>query len=357
MGDGAEVLLGQNLGGGHERGLPVCRRHRQDGGQGDQGLAATNLTLEQAAHGRRATAHVLEDLGDAAKLGASGSEGETAEETVDGWGVVLDGHPDGVAFAVSAAAQDGQLEREDFVEGEAAASTICGGGIGRIVNVADSVGQRGEAGALEHVVGQRLRDLAGGAGHGQPGEAAEVAGGHALGEAVDRGDAAGVERGLARRDDVVLRGRDGQAAAVDVDLAVDDHVIAGLQGTGEVALAEPLELDVSGVVGEDALGELEATLADVGGANVDQFALDGEGTAGVEVGDAGDFGAVIVATREHVEEVANGAYVQLLEALDGFGIHAAQGRGGLVGLEGIGAGGRRRWRATTETDQGRGRVG
>ena len=82
---------------------------------------------------------------------------------------------------------------------------------------------------------------------------------------------------------------------------------------------------MSGVVAEHALGELEATLPDAAGANVGQLALNRERAAGVQVGDAGDVGAVIVATREHVEEVADGADIQLLEALDGFGIHATQG--------------------------------
>ena len=45
------VLLGQQFGGGHERGGQAMTQALQQGGQSDRGLAGTNITLQQAVHG------------------------------------------------------------------------------------------------------------------------------------------------------------------------------------------------------------------------------------------------------------------------------------------------------------------
>ncbi len=51
--DRAVVLLGQDLGGGHDRPLAAAGRRRQQGGRGHHRLAAAHVALEEAAHGHR----------------------------------------------------------------------------------------------------------------------------------------------------------------------------------------------------------------------------------------------------------------------------------------------------------------
>ena len=132
-------------------------------------------------------AHVLQYLGDATQLGCGGGEGQAIEEAVHRWRVVFDGRSHGVAFAVSPASQDGELERQNLIEGQASAAPVGGSQIGRVVHVAESIGQPGQTGAPEHVIGQGFRDRSGGADDGLPGETAQVPSRHALGEAVDGG--------------------------------------------------------------------------------------------------------------------------------------------------------------------------
>ena len=69
-GDGTEMLLGEDLGGGHQGALESGCRRRQESSQGHHGFAAAHLALEQPVHRRRAAPHVSADFGDAASLGA-----------------------------------------------------------------------------------------------------------------------------------------------------------------------------------------------------------------------------------------------------------------------------------------------
>jgi len=67
------VLFGENLGGRHEGGLVAGADGSKHGGEGDHGLAATDIALEKTEHGVGA-AQVVLYLGEAALLGAG--EGE-----------------------------------------------------------------------------------------------------------------------------------------------------------------------------------------------------------------------------------------------------------------------------------------
>ena len=79
-----------------------------------------------------------------------------------------------------------------------------------------------------------------------------------------------------------------------------------------------------------------AALAYAGGADIGQFAFQGKDAAGPEVAHGGDFGAVVVAAGQVVEEIPDGADVQGGQAGGGFGVHPAQFGYRVVGVAGFG---------------------
>src|SRR5690606_39033359 len=72
-GEGLEVLLCQDLGGGHEGALEAVGDGDREGGAGDGGLAGAYVALEESGHGAGAL-DVARDLGEDTLLGAG--EGE-----------------------------------------------------------------------------------------------------------------------------------------------------------------------------------------------------------------------------------------------------------------------------------------
>ena len=72
------VLLGEDLGGGHEGGLAAGFDGEEHGGHGDEGFAAADVALEEAVHGA-GKEKVFADFGDAAVLGSGEGEGEGGE--------------------------------------------------------------------------------------------------------------------------------------------------------------------------------------------------------------------------------------------------------------------------------------
>ena len=77
---------------------------------------------------------------------------------------------------------------------------------------------------------------------------------------------------------------------IEFGLAVHDHRAAGSQAAGEKPLPEPLQVDGAGAVPQRSLHQLQPALADVVGTYIEQLAFQGEGSAGVNVGDVGDVG-------------------------------------------------------------------
>ena len=74
------MLLGQKLGGGHQRALKTGGGGGEQRGQGHHRLTAANLALEQPVHRRRAPFHVLGNLGNAAGLRSGQLKGQGAQE-------------------------------------------------------------------------------------------------------------------------------------------------------------------------------------------------------------------------------------------------------------------------------------
>ena len=104
-----------------------------------------------------------------------------------------------------------------------------------------------------------------------------------------------------------------------------DHSAAGAKAASEKPLPEPLQVDGAGVVAQSPLNQLQSALADVGGADIGQLAFQGEGSAGVDIGDARDVRAVVVSAGQHVQQVANRTGSHGLQPLHGFGVHALYG--------------------------------
>lgn len=112
--DRGEVLLGEDLGGRHERGLvPVgdAHQHRVDR---NGGLAGTHIALDQAIR-RRVTREIANEVGDDAVLGFGEREGQAiADMPIDG-GVVPEGRGLHRDAQVRALHRDAELQEEEFV--------------------------------------------------------------------------------------------------------------------------------------------------------------------------------------------------------------------------------------------------
>ena len=75
--EGEVVLLGQDLRGGHERGLVAVLERDDHREQRDHRLAGAHVALDQPVHGMRRL-HVVRDLAQHALLGAGQVEGQDA---------------------------------------------------------------------------------------------------------------------------------------------------------------------------------------------------------------------------------------------------------------------------------------
>ena len=137
---GAMVLLGQHLGGGHQGGLLAGLHRAQHRQQGDHGLAGADIALQQAEHaavGGQVGVDFLQGLGLGVGQGVAeagqrlGAQVAVAEQAVAGAGA-------------QAASDDGQgdLVGQQFVVGQAGAVGF-GGGLGRCLDCAQGIGEWG----------------------------------------------------------------------------------------------------------------------------------------------------------------------------------------------------------------------
>ena len=163
---------------------------------------------------------------------------------------------------------------------------------------------------------------------------------------------------LAVFQDLVVGGLEDQLAAVDIGAAADGDAGVGLEGTGDVVLAEPEDFDVAGLVAEDGFGGFQAAfLAQVDYPGLPDVADDGTFRVGSYFRDLKGRRVVQVAAGEKVEQVADGGNLEARQAGGQPGADAAeavdrcvevQARGRRGGLNPAGRPGHRRL--------GRGRV-
>ena len=317
----AEMLLRQHFRGRHQRRLPLRRCGRQHRRQGHQGFAAAHFALQQAAHGRRPPRHIAGDFADAAQLRPGGRERHTAQKAVHGGRLILDRHASGVALPVPPPSQNRQLERQDFVKGQPPPRPFRRRGVRRIMDIADSVRQPNQPGAVEQRVGQRVHHGVEITHNGLPGQAAQVPRRHPLRQPVDGNNAPGVEGRLARAADFVVAGRQRQPPLLRLRLAGNHQPAAHPQRPRQIPLPEPLQLNIAGIVAQDGFRKLYAPLPHAGGTQVGQLPFQSKIAAGINVPDGGNIRPVVVAARQQIQQIPHRVDAQGGQAAHGFGVH------------------------------------
>ena len=155
--DAHVVLLGQDLGGRHERTLvpPVhCGHERSDS---DESLPGTDVSLEQPVHGH-GRREVGEDLVDHAPLGIGELPGQVTQEPLQHRAVDDVGDACGRRLELPLGAHEGELDPEQLVEDESSARL---GRLGHRLGSVDRLQCTGpvhEAVPGEHRGGNRVRD-------------------------------------------------------------------------------------------------------------------------------------------------------------------------------------------------------
>ena len=138
------VLLGEDLGRRHQRGLAPALDGQEHGEERDQGLSGADVSLEHAVHAAGG-GHVGVDLAEDAGLRPGEAKGERRVERADeavGAGV----HDAGaLAGGVVADARVEELQEEELVECEAAAGGLDVGQRAGAVEVAERGGELDEA--------------------------------------------------------------------------------------------------------------------------------------------------------------------------------------------------------------------
>ena len=153
--DGPKMLRGENFRRREDRALMAVVDDAQHGEQRHEGLAGTDLTLQQPAH-RRRVAQVVCDLGDHQLLPIGESERKSLQEAVFQAAGNVRARGCGFGTAREATLREDCLDRERLVEFQ---SIVRGGdvciGVGDM-NGADRLVKRHQTSAFAFVVGQRV---------------------------------------------------------------------------------------------------------------------------------------------------------------------------------------------------------
>ena len=130
------MLVGEDLGGSHDRALESTLDCSEQSSHGNDRLARPNLSLQQAMHrmGRR---HVVLDLGDRPRLGTRHLIGKGFEERLDEAPVAVVRDALGEIDLTMLAYRQGDLEPKQFVEHQARSSRLGCFDLVREVDVAD----------------------------------------------------------------------------------------------------------------------------------------------------------------------------------------------------------------------------
>lgn len=308
------MLFGEDLGGGHEGGLPAGLNRDEHGGEGHDGFAAAHVAVEQTVHGN-GIGHVLTDFVETAKLGGGEVEGEILQESLQ---QIADGLLSIAALESMKLAmeQEAQLQQIKFFESEVTTGLGEGVEVGRGVQQSDgfaagvagkfAVGFWGGQQVGEVLTVQVLKQMPKG---GAKGFLFEVAA-----QPVDGDDATGVNAwgggiGVLFENHLVIGMIHEQPVFGLLDLAVDDEVHVDREGFLHEGHAEPakgqLMLAVGGVGWNG--GGFEhgvATETQQSGAEDAQVMADGIGI-GMEAGE-GNLAAVLVPGGEDLQEVGRG---------------------------------------------------
>ena len=121
--EGEVMLLGEDLGGSHQRGLASGIDGQQHCGHGHEGFTGAYIALQQAVHGFRA-AHVGCDFMDRALLGTCQIEGQAVIEGGEQVGALAK-HAATALVVQRAPPGDVELDGEKLLQGETPSSGIC----------------------------------------------------------------------------------------------------------------------------------------------------------------------------------------------------------------------------------------
>ena len=131
------MLLGEDLGWRHERGLETVRRRGEHRGGGHRGLAGADVSLQQPGHWLL-LAHVFENLGQHRLLRAREPERQTTRPPLEQLFVGLDRDAVvGPAFAL--AQHQPKLQEEEIVESEPLLRRLERWLVIRVVNLGDGL--------------------------------------------------------------------------------------------------------------------------------------------------------------------------------------------------------------------------
>ncbi len=235
--EGGEMLFCQDLGGRHE-GRIAARLHReQHRGRGHEGLAGTDIALEEPHHRSRG-GEIVTHLGDGARLRGRRGKGQVGEEAVEeAPGTAVPGPAAGAEFGTPA--QEFELEGGEFLEGEAPARGL---EIGHRLRIMERPDRRDARQTSPRRKRQPFGDRLVGQGFEDPvDEGAQRLLSDAGGERIDRHDAAHVRGGSG-----ILVIHDLEVGMIDDDppfaflrLPVDDEPLAGRENLREIGQVEP----------------------------------------------------------------------------------------------------------------------
>ena len=158
--DADAVLLGQHLGGRHQRRLMAALHGRQHGGDGHRGLADADVALEQPVHRVRA-GQVGLDVADGGDLALGQLEGQAGDEPVDERPVEHVPDASGRLLVGLLAKHEGQLDPQQLVEDQArSGDRMLVHRLGP-VDPPESGGAVDEVEPVEHLVGHGIVEVDG----------------------------------------------------------------------------------------------------------------------------------------------------------------------------------------------------
>ncbi len=324
------VLGGQDLGGGHERGLVAVLDGNDGRFQRHDGLARADVALQQAAHGRR-TLHVLGNLLQHPLLRRGRMEGQHPLEGIAH--AVGDGEGDARLGAhIAPLHLQSDLEKKQFLEDEAAVRRRARAlqvleprsGLGKMRQAksfapGDQVqalpdGAWNAVGQLRREVGERAMDDAAEPARAQPAIGGGFVDGH------DAPDLKRLSRQVLRR--LLLRFRDRLGQDLELRLhqldamapaawflhpAIESDRLSGLELISQVGGIEPYAGDGLAALAGGHLVDFDAAPGGAEQAGAADFRDDGGHLAGTQLGDAARIDAVLVTEGQIVEQVLDRA--------------------------------------------------
>ena len=321
------MLLGQQLRGRHQSRLQAAACGARGGGRGHHGLAAADIPLQQPHH-RHAGGEILLRIGERARLGARQGERQRREEPAREPRAVRQ-RPGGVGLQRALSQSEREVVRQQLLERESPLRRVAAGGeLGELrfprrpVQVVQRLPERGQArrqgrrrgqpvaqrGSIQ--LAQRLTD-----------ERAQPSLGHALGERIDRRERVFQRRGFACEAAVfrvhhlepecaaAYLAEAAQPRAARQALLLRGREMEEPQGQHPRAVGDPAQELAAAAVGD--LGELD-------------FPFHRRPHARAERPHGRHPRAVLVAQRQHEQQVGNACHAEARQARGERSAHPAQ---------------------------------